>query len=233
VEQIERRARPGRPRRVDVDAIVDATLAIGLEHATVQNVAARVGVSSQALYQYVAGRDELLRLAGQRAFARMDEVVDDGQHWAAYLRESAEAVRRVIIDNPQLVALNLAGLISDQEVLLRSGAAMEALRRRGFDPEGAVAASAAVLAVALASAIDDIREAQFEAAGEPWPSRVFRAVAGQQDEYPTMITLAQSGYRPGSDERFDERLRLVLLGIAAQYDLEIDHTVRAAGVRQP
>ena len=125
---MQQRAKPGRPRRVDVDAIVDATLAIGLEHATVQNVAARVGVSSQALYQYVAGRDELLRLAGQRAFARMDEVVDRDQHWATYLRESAEAVRRVIIDNPQLVALNLAGLISDQEVLLRSGAAMEASR---------------------------------------------------------------------------------------------------------
>jgi hypothetical protein len=136
----------------------------------------------------------------------------------------------VIIDNPQLVALNLAGLISDQEVLLRSGAAMEALRRRGFDPEQAVAASGAVLAVALASAIDDVREAQFEAAGEPWPNRVFRAVAGRQDAYPTMITLAQAGYRPGADERFDERLRLVLLGIAAQYGLELDDTVRSAGV---
>jgi hypothetical protein len=93
-----------------------------------------------------------------------------------------------------------------------------------------VAASGAVLAVALASAIDDVREAQFEAAGEPWPSRVFRAVAGQQDAYPTMITLAQAGYRPGADERFDERLRLVLLGIAAQYGFEIDETVRSAGV---
>jgi AcrR family transcriptional regulator len=226
---MQQRAKPGRPRRVDVDAIVDATLAIGLEHATVQNVAARVGVSSQALYQYVAGRDELLRLAGQRAFARMDEVVDRDQHWATYLRESAEAVRRVIIDNPQVVALNLAGLISDQEVLLRSGAAMEALRKRGFDPQQAVAASAAVLAVALASAIDDVREARFESGGEPWSSRVFQAVAGQQEAYPTMIALAQAGYRPGADERFDERLGLVLVGIAAQYGLALDDVVRSAG----
>ena len=127
------------------------------------------------------------------------------------------------------MALNLAGLISDQEVLLRSGAAMEALRRRGFDPQQAVAASGAVLAVALASAIDDVREARFEAGGEPWPSRVFQAVAGQQQAYPTMIALAQAGYRPGADERFDERLRLVLLGIAVQNGLEIDEAVRAAG----
>jgi hypothetical protein len=135
----------------------------------------------------------------------------------------------VIIDNPQLVALNLAGLIDDREVLLRSGAAIEALRRRQFEPQQAVAASGAVLAIALASAIDDVREAQFEATGEHWSSRVFRAVAGQQDAYPTMITLAQAGYRPGADERFDERLRLVLLGIAVQYGREVDRTVRSAG----
>ncbi|CAO5247794.1 hypothetical protein [Frankia sp. AgKG'84/4] len=86
-----------------------------------------------------------------------------------------------------------------------------------------------MLAVALASAIDDVREARFEADGRPWASRALTAVATHPGGYPTMTALAQSGYRPGTDERFDERLRLVLLGIAAECGLAVDPVVRAAG----
>lgn len=217
-----RRARPGRPPRLDIDAIVDAALAIGLDQATVHNVAERVGVSAQALYHHVAGRDELLRLAGQHALANMAEVVDRGQHWAVFLRELAATVRDVIVRNPQLVALNLAGLLSDRDLLLRSGSAMEALCRRGFTPDQAVTASGAVLAVALGNAIDDVREARFEADDQPWASRVFAAIATRPGDYPTMVTLAQSGYRPGTDRRFTERLGLVLSGIATEYGLDTE-----------
>ncbi|MCL9797237.1 hypothetical protein MXD58_023600, partial [Frankia sp. AgKG'84/4] len=86
-----------------------------------------------------------------------------------------------------------------------------------------------MLAVALASAIDDVREARFEADGRPWASRALTAVATHPGGYPTMTALAQSGYRPGTDERFDERLRLVLLGIAAECGLAVDPVVGGAG----
>ena len=73
--------RAGRPRRLTLDQILDAGLAIGLDNnLTMAAVAERLGVSATVLYGYVSGREELIRFASARAAMDHDFPNDEGQY---------------------------------------------------------------------------------------------------------------------------------------------------------
>ena len=55
--------RVGRPPRVSVPAIIQAALEIGLEQASLKQIAEKLGVAPATLYRHVRNRNELLRLA--------------------------------------------------------------------------------------------------------------------------------------------------------------------------
>lgn len=82
--------RPGRPPRLSRQQIVAAALEIDLDALTMPAVAARLGVSTQALYYWVDNRDELINLIGDMLVARITpaEQPVDGD-WRAWLAELA------------------------------------------------------------------------------------------------------------------------------------------------
>jgi AcrR family transcriptional regulator len=59
--------RQGRPPKIALDDIIAAALEIGLDRATVKNVADKLGVTAPGLWYHVRTRDELLSLVMQRA----------------------------------------------------------------------------------------------------------------------------------------------------------------------
>ncbi|WP_443611852.1 hypothetical protein [Acrocarpospora catenulata] len=62
----------GRPPRIDLDDIVRAGRELGLSGLSVKAVAARLGVTSTALYRYVGGRWDLDRLVGESILAELE-----------------------------------------------------------------------------------------------------------------------------------------------------------------
>lgn len=82
--------RPGRPPRLSREQIVAAALEIDLDALTMPAVAARLDVSTQALYYWVDNRDELINLIGDVLVARItpSEQPLEGD-WRAWLAELA------------------------------------------------------------------------------------------------------------------------------------------------
>lgn len=70
-------------------ALVEAATALGLESFTLIEVAGRLGVGESTVYNYVAGRDELYRLAAASVFEQLDVDVD-ATAWTDYVDVIAE-----------------------------------------------------------------------------------------------------------------------------------------------
>lgn len=221
------RKRIGRPPRIDHDAIVDAVLEIGFEDATMRRVAEHLGVSVPGLYHYVRGRDDLLRLAAERALSRLEPPEDRGQHWAEWLRSWARYIRRTLVGQPELVERFVTGALDDDRLLEVVGRALDVLRRHGFEPAAAMAAWDAVTSLAMGTVIADVREQRAAAEGRPWPARVFAALARRDPgDLPTLRAVAAEGGGRDRDGDFEERLTIVLVGVAVRHGLAVDDRVR-------
>jgi AcrR family transcriptional regulator len=222
--------RIGRPARIDHDDIARAVLEIGFDEATIKRVAAHLGVSVPGLYYYVRGRDDLLRLAAEYALARTRVPEYTGQPWARWLREWARHTRTAMAANPALIQQYLAGGLSDERVVASTGRVLDVLVDAGFTPDDAVHAWGTVAAVALGTAVQDIRLGTAEAS--TWDART-RAVLDRHE--PGSLTAMRTlvGDAPDGDATFEDRLTTVLTGIAVRTGLTLDDGVLDDGVLDP
>lgn len=212
--------RRGRPARVGAATIADAVLVIGVEQATMQGVARHVGLSVPGLYHHVRGRDDLLRLAAERALSRTEQPVYDGEHWSDWLRRCAWYIRSAFASHPALLEQFVSGVIDDDVQLEMVDHALEALCQNGFTPEQALTTWAAVTAVALGSAVEQTREQRKVGEGRSWPVRILAAAARRKRA--TFAVLPEVATQdPYDDGAFDERLTLILTGIATRYGFDL------------
>src|ERR1700761_1187695 len=142
------RSRRGRPARVDAAAIADAVLELGAELATMDRVAERLGLSVPGLYHHVRGRDDLLRLAAERALSRSEPPRYDGEHWSDWLMICARFIRTAFASQPDLLEQFVGGSIDDDTQLATIDASLEVLVRQGFTQEQALSAWAVVTEMA-------------------------------------------------------------------------------------
>ena len=224
----------GRPPRVDRAAIARAALEIGLEQVTIKQVAERLGMSVPGLYYYVRGREGLLALAADHSLAEMELPKDRGQPWTAWLREWAHHIRTAMVSRPELLQLYTAGAISAERVVEATGRVLDHLHRSGFSPAEALDAFRTISAVALGSAIEDIRAGQDDQAGSPWIAQVHGVLAQRSPEdVPTLRKLVTAGYSPDAEQVFEERLTTVLAGLAAQRGTTLDEVEKPPGAKRP
>jgi AcrR family transcriptional regulator len=214
------RSRRGRPARVDADAIADAVLQIGVDEATIDRVAERLGLSVPGLYHHVRGRDDLLRLAAQRAMSRSEPPVYAGEHWSDWLAVNARYVRGAFASQPALLEQFVAGSIDDDTQLALVDEALNVLCQQGFTPEQALSAWAAATDMALGSGIEQVRERRKTADGRAWPALIL-AASGRRATSKFAVLPAVALLDPYSDDAFEERLKLLVSGIAARYGFDL------------
>lgn len=102
--------RPGRPRQISREQIVDAAVGLGTEQdpgdLRMVDVARVLDVGTAALYNHVRDRDELLALVAARI---LDETeYDDFEPppeatWQEWILAFAAATRAAVLANPQLL----------------------------------------------------------------------------------------------------------------------------------
>src|SRR5664279_2563254 len=80
-----RTKRLGRPPRITPAQIAEAALAIGLDQATIRNVADRLGMSVPGLYHHVRTREELLAMAAAHGLGEVPLPEDHGQSWTEWM----------------------------------------------------------------------------------------------------------------------------------------------------
>jgi AcrR family transcriptional regulator len=214
--------RIGRPPRIDTDVIADAVLEVGVDDATVRNVAALLGVSVPGLYHHVNGRQDLLRIAAERTVAGIRMPNDRRMHWAQWLRMWGRFVRREVVSQPEMAALFASGRVMDDGLVEIRKQAITVLGRVGFDPPDAVDVFESVSVIALGTAMQENR---VRAHAKRRPERPSREPSNARAKGRMNLQLLDGiGDNAPSDpdERFESRLTDLLVGVAHRRGLALD-----------
>lgn len=123
----------GRPRRLTLEAIVDAACELDADTLDMASIATRLKVGVATLYGYVEGREHLLRLVAERK-GQIEPIIDRGQSWQAILREHAASLYQIAMNWPQLVSQIMQGGVFGREEALYLEHLAALLGARGFSP---------------------------------------------------------------------------------------------------
>ncbi len=209
------RPKVGRPAKLDRAMIARAACDIGLDRVTMKAVADRLGVSVPALYHYVDGRDDLMRLGAEHSASQIRVPKDRGQHWTMWLLEWAHYSHDAFVAQPALLLQFLNGSLGVDRMVEHVDAVVGVLTRQGFTPVEAVEAYEVVSACALGVAVGRIREEASEQAGRPVTAEYERVLAMQPpDALPHLRRLLAADEQPSTD--LTARIETVLRGIAAR-----------------
>ena len=170
--------RPGPKPRLTRDEIVEAAVAVGVDHLSIAAVAERLGVAPGTLYRYVDGLEEIAAAALARVFA--DTPLPSAEYgWRAFLEaEAALAFEQL---------LRYAPLVRDLDADLSTVTA-DRMRRTilvldaaGFSPGSAVRVADAVLDI-VADGVQQtrrLREGNGEGGDLAEPARAYLATLDQ------------------------------------------------------
>lgn len=126
----------GRPRRLTLDAIIDAACAVGIERLDMHVVAQQLNTGVATLYGYVRGRDHLLELVAERVASRA--MADTyGGTWQDVLRGHAALCFAMFKSKPEMIGKLIGGEKSDREVNYAANL-IGMLEKRGLSREQAV-----------------------------------------------------------------------------------------------
>lgn len=129
--------KPGRPRSVTLDAVIDAACELGIDRFEMGAVAERLGVGVGTLYRYVKDRDHLVELVAAKR-SRQERIVDRGQSWQDVLREGAASAFETYCRTPELIGHIMSASIADETDAQAAEPNLRLLVDRGFDPVDAL-----------------------------------------------------------------------------------------------
>lgn len=205
----------GRPRRLTLEAVLDAALEVGLSRLTMAGVAERMGVASAVLYSYVSSREDLVRMAAAHASKRHDFPQDTGQHWALYVEAHAHALFELLAADSQMIVSFLSGGFGPRAEADRAEIWLGALTSRGFAFEEAwqLLRSIGHLVIGAAAAFTHARA--LRASGSSHELEARKTALSRDGELP----LLSSHLRAFEDEEqladWRAGLLLILRGVAA------------------
>jgi AcrR family transcriptional regulator len=94
------RKRPGRPAGVTTAEIAEAALDLGLEKATIRNVAERLGMSVPGLYHHVRTREDLLAMAAAHSLGAVELPPPEGLDLGEWLTQYGRFVFDALVAQP-------------------------------------------------------------------------------------------------------------------------------------
>lgn len=147
------RRRPGRPRQITPERIVEAGIALTLPQLTVTGVAAALGVSTVALHQHIDGIDGLRRMVAEEILRRHPPAEVAGDGLVDDLVAFSLGLRRFVHANPgigeylaRIDSSSTHGLVHIDQVHTRFAAAYDLTPTQAAWLVGTVAEHAIALA---------------------------------------------------------------------------------------
>jgi AcrR family transcriptional regulator len=214
----ERRRRP-----LDQAQVVRAALAlldeVGLDELTMRRLAGRLGVKAASLYRHVRNKDELLALLGDEISSEIPFARTTGS-WRDQLTEMAWNVRRGLLAHRDAARVLAHTPPVGPRRLKHVEAVLKAVRASGLNDRDSARAAYHLNNFVNEFAADEARFAAF--AGGPGASRrkilaearkQFKALP--EDEYPTLVALADHLTEDAQDELFQFGIDMCLRGIQA------------------
>ena len=207
--------RRGRPRRLELDQVIEAALTVGLQHLTMASVAKRLGVSKAVLYGYVESREELVQLASAHAARRHRFPSDYGQPWTMWVLEYARALFEVMTMDGQLLETWLSG---NQSPIVEVDAAegwLQALTSRGFSGEETLQLRRAVSNIVIGAAASMKREHALRKEGRPRSVSARKAVLARASKETTLLRQFVDIFaREMSEQSWEFGIYILLQGVS-------------------
>jgi AcrR family transcriptional regulator len=121
----------GRPPSLTLTDVLDAAIDMGLGGVSMRELAARLGVATATIYNYVESRDDLVSLAARRQVERF-RFDDVGGDWRDLIRGHVRRFFNLCSAEPQLVMQHMQGLVAPDVNLDYLDSLLAALVKRGF-----------------------------------------------------------------------------------------------------
>ncbi|MGW0024730.1 TetR/AcrR family transcriptional regulator [Rhodococcus sp. NPDC003383] len=142
-----------RPRMFEVDDIIRAGRKLGMRRLSMNAVAAELGVSSTALYRAVDGRWGLERLVGESLLGDL-KLHDDPDHdIEQHLLSFGLQMWHFIVRHPGLGVYMQTLFPRGEAGRLLMAHQIEALSKRGYSPDVAIALSSVIAGVSINYAV--------------------------------------------------------------------------------
>jgi AcrR family transcriptional regulator len=212
--------RLGRPPRVSTAQIAEAALAIGLERATIRNVADYLGMSVPGLYHHVRTRDDLLAIAAAHSLGELPLPEDHGQPWTEWLLEYGRFVYEALIAQPELIGQILAGTYNTMRMAQHLERLLEVLVGHGFTVDEAYAAYGQLSGAVTGAAASEIGRRATIQAGHPRLSDLGRAAKALGAETVPLVEELLRVRRSSQQLECFDTVRLVIDGVAATRSLK-------------
>ena len=146
--------RPGRPAKVTTGDIVRAALNLGIEKASIRNLADALGMSVPGLYHHVRTHEQLREMVAEWWFTQLLENVRDDGSFEDLLRDYAHSLFRFIADHPEMIdQIRSGGGMGPGRMVLYLEQILGHGVRCGFTPSQAFDIFTAVTGSALGAAV--------------------------------------------------------------------------------
>lgn len=199
-----------RPRSLTQAGIAAAALAVldreGLAALSMRAVAGELGMSTMALYRYVADREQLEGLLVDHVLSAVDLERPTRASWRRQVSVLVERVRTAAAAHPAAVPLLLTHRHSSTASLYWTEAMLEVLTRAGFTGTERVIALRTLVAYLLGAL-------QSEHLGPLSGPGTAAMTALTRDEFPNTADTARSAQRVTPDAEFRRGLAVVLRGL--------------------
>lgn len=192
-----RKGAGGRPRLLSREQVIETAVILGLENLTMKRVADELGVTIATLYQYVADRDEMMRLAVKRVLSLAPLPEDVGQHWSAFLREFVDVASRSMGSDAGIITRFAEGGAGLEPEAPAADYFLECMTRRGFSLDEATDILRQIGGLIFGAAMMMCRDRARTARGGT-PERAFGAMLAQfaPDELPLLRQAADAYAAP-------------------------------------
>jgi AcrR family transcriptional regulator len=222
-----RAAKIGRPRALSLDTILDAALGLGLNTIRMPALAAELGIGTATLYNYVSGRDELLRLAAGHSVRPLQLVAT--KDWRDLVRQHAQNTFATWSAEPQLIDQFMRGAIGPDILIDTLETFLAALRNYGFSGEASYRIMSVVHTVAFGAVVRSYYRSSVASPHSGHKSTIRRALAERDaDDLPNLRASIYLIEDPDFD--FDAALDAVIEGFAGYLGQGEGATAGAASI---
>lgn len=206
-------------------AAVEIADAEGLDAVSMRKLSGHLGVTTMALYRYVASKEELLELMLDEAYAKHGNPVVPGETWRDVMRGHAHQIRGVALRHPWTVELSVRSVVNiTPRVMASVERALAAFDGLGLDIDTMADAQYTVMSYVRGAVADEVGHLEL------LKSRQWRSRDDLREAYaPHMQWLMESGRYPvyrryglqavrkdDTEGRFEFGLECLLDGIAAK-----------------
>jgi AcrR family transcriptional regulator len=220
----QRRARPGRKKALDRDAVVEAAIRVldaeGLDAVTIRRVAHELGVGAASLYAYVDSKDTLIELVLDHVIGEIDySRYPDDRPWHEQLKDLIRSTRDVFNAHRDVARASLGRIPSGANSLEAMETLLAVLRRSKLSDQ-VIAYAGDLIGLLIGAA--SYEESLFAETGLDYEElhqyiAEFRSYLSSlpADRFPLLVELAEplTHVDPGQDSRFEFMLDVIVRGL--------------------